>query len=584
MKGYEDYLEVAQESDLIEDRMLQVRVGSRVVAIIKDGGEIYALDNRCPHMGFPLSQGTFKDGILTCHWHHARFDVRSGCTFDLFADDVPIHETRIVDGAILVSREPARSPTVRYYRNRLLRGLEQNIGLIQAKSIIGLLNGRKDCGAVVREIALYGGKNHENWGTGLTSLTVVANLWEYLSEKTRIHALAKAARMVAQNCAGMPARRDRNPLHGSSVSMVQLKRWFHNWVMVRQRDGGERTLLTAAELAPASSEFNDLVFGAISDRVYSNQGHTLDFANKSLELLDQIGWDAAPTLLPTIMPPIAGARGAEEQSSWRNPVDLIGILEETERELPKRLQNGGSNRHSVRLDLLDILWSDDPEGIAASLMDEISKGADIRELAKHVCYTAALRLARFPESNDINDWFDPVHTFSYANAVYQSIGRSVSPDTVRALFHAALSVYKDRFLNIPEAALPHERRRQQSLPDAPDELLEHLHDLLNHRQNLGIVTALVARYIDLDHPRELLIDSLAFATLREDLDFHKLQVLEAGVRQAALWRGRPEESHIYVGVARHLAAHCPTRRAESNMTDIAIRLHRGEDIYMDERA
>ena len=40
-------------------------------------------------MGFPLEQGSLEDGILTCHWHHARFDLASGCTFDLWADDVP---------------------------------------------------------------------------------------------------------------------------------------------------------------------------------------------------------------------------------------------------------------------------------------------------------------------------------------------------------------------------------------------------------------------------------------------------------------------------------------------------------------
>ena len=50
--------------------------------------EVYALDNRCPHMGFPLSQGTLKDGILTCHWHHARFDLHNGGTFDQWAGDV----------------------------------------------------------------------------------------------------------------------------------------------------------------------------------------------------------------------------------------------------------------------------------------------------------------------------------------------------------------------------------------------------------------------------------------------------------------------------------------------------------------
>jgi nitrite reductase/ring-hydroxylating ferredoxin subunit len=38
---------------------------------VYDGGRVFALDNRCPHMGFPLDRGSVEDGILTCHWHHA---------------------------------------------------------------------------------------------------------------------------------------------------------------------------------------------------------------------------------------------------------------------------------------------------------------------------------------------------------------------------------------------------------------------------------------------------------------------------------------------------------------------------------
>jgi nitrite reductase/ring-hydroxylating ferredoxin subunit len=52
----------------------------------------FPLDNRFPHMGFPLERGGVEDGILTCHWHHARFELASGCTFDLWADDVPTEE------------------------------------------------------------------------------------------------------------------------------------------------------------------------------------------------------------------------------------------------------------------------------------------------------------------------------------------------------------------------------------------------------------------------------------------------------------------------------------------------------------
>src|SRR5262249_40977478 len=68
---------------------LVVHGSHRPILVIYDRGRVFALDNRCPHMGFPLERGSVEDGILTCHWHHARFDLESGCTFDLWADDVP---------------------------------------------------------------------------------------------------------------------------------------------------------------------------------------------------------------------------------------------------------------------------------------------------------------------------------------------------------------------------------------------------------------------------------------------------------------------------------------------------------------
>ena len=64
--------------------------------------EVFAVDNRCPHMGFPLDRGTVKDCILTCHWHHARFDLKTGGTFDQWADDVRPFPTKIEAGQVLV--------------------------------------------------------------------------------------------------------------------------------------------------------------------------------------------------------------------------------------------------------------------------------------------------------------------------------------------------------------------------------------------------------------------------------------------------------------------------------------------------
>ena len=49
-------------------------------------------------MGFPLNRGTVKEGVLTCHWHHARFDLLNGGTFDQWAGDVPSFPVQIRKG------------------------------------------------------------------------------------------------------------------------------------------------------------------------------------------------------------------------------------------------------------------------------------------------------------------------------------------------------------------------------------------------------------------------------------------------------------------------------------------------------
>lgn len=58
-------------------------------------GKVYAVDNQCPHMGFPLDCGSVQDGVLTCHWHHARFDLSSGGTFDQWADELRVYPVEI---------------------------------------------------------------------------------------------------------------------------------------------------------------------------------------------------------------------------------------------------------------------------------------------------------------------------------------------------------------------------------------------------------------------------------------------------------------------------------------------------------
>ena len=109
----------------------------RPILVVYDRGRVFALDNRCPHMGFPLDRGSVEDGILTCHWHHARFDLESGCTFDLWADDTPTCPVEVRDGEVWVRTNFGHSDPAKHWRQRLNDGLAHDIGLVIAKALQG---------------------------------------------------------------------------------------------------------------------------------------------------------------------------------------------------------------------------------------------------------------------------------------------------------------------------------------------------------------------------------------------------------------------------------------------------------------
>ena len=190
-----------------------------------------------------------------------------------------------------------------------------------------------------------------------------------------------------------------------------------------------------------------------------------------------------------------------------------------------------------------------------------------------------MRLARFAKANEVGDWFNPQHTFIFTNAVHQAVKRTTAPDVVRAIFHGALSVYMDRFLNVPPAKLPSESGSLEHLPNDAKALRDLLSAQLNEQSRIDDTARTVSRYVTLKHPIAPLFDTLAYVTVREDLDFHTLQVLEAGYQQYHEWEGQPEAEHILVGVIRDLAAFCPTPRARLRTAVTALRLHHGDHIF-----
>ena len=554
-----------------------VRVAGHSLALFFHEGRVHALDNRCPHMGFPLHRGTLQDGILTCHWHHARFDLESGGTFDQFADEARVFPVEIRDGEVWVDLSPQEDRPA-YLRQRLREGLERNISLVVAKSAIGLLGSGEDPAEPFRAGLEFGARyRRAGWGQGLTIHACMMNLLPHLRTEDHSRALYHGLSAVSRDTAGQPPRFVLRPLPTETVDLATLKGWFREFVEVRDAEGAERCIVSAVRAGADHTQMADMLFSGATDHRYLDLGHVLDFTNKAFEALDVAGWLHAEAVLSSLAEGYVGARRMEESNSWRNPVDLVEVLEDAFEQLPSALKKGRDRcgRREGREELAAVLLEEDPKDIAEALLEALKEGATEEELAGAVSYAAAMRIARFPTTNEFGDWDTALHTFTFSNAVHKGLRRAPSPELLRGVFDAAMSVHLDRFLNVPPARVPE--------PDGsgvvPEELLAELPVLLDERQRVDEAGKQVAGYLYSGGEADRLLAVMGSLLLREDRNFHTIQAVEAAFMQYGYLRGTTAGAHVLVAAARYLAAHSPTMRSQGQTYDIARRLSRGEILY-----
>ena len=550
--------------------------GGRTIAVFHHNDNVYAVDNRCPHMGFPLNRGTVKDGILTCHWHHAKFDLAGGCTFDPFADDITSFRTEVRDGFVWVDPMPVEEERHAHWLRKLDEGLEQNIRLVEAKSIVGL----NEVGAapeIIEKAALFGVRNRAGgWSAGQSILTAMANVLPHLAEEDRPLALYHGVTEVAGHTAGQPRSFDLDPLETSERRPERYKEWFRRFVEMRSSDAAERTLQTAIRIGLSQKTIADMVFIACTDHLFRGEGHSLDFANKAFELLDHIGWGNAAEVLPSLIPgdKLINAARMEESPSWTHPVDLPALLSDVYDELDELIEHGGGRRldWGSHQELGETILDATPEETLDKMANLVREGVPLTELSASVAYAAARRPVHFRVTNEFGDWDTVHHTFTYTNAVDQAMRRAPSNLLARGIFDGAMSVYLERFLNLPKQEIP----RPSGERPGRVELLESF-DRHGHVDDTGqIVIDMVAQ----GHEGEV-VRALGNALLREDAGFHMFQIYEAGLRQYANFKGTPLGAHVLIGTARFLSAHSPTVRSRAQTYDIAARLMRGETLYED---
>jgi nitrite reductase/ring-hydroxylating ferredoxin subunit len=94
---------VASIGDVPDGRGLCVVVDGIDVGLFRVDGAIHALENRCPHAGDPLSEGTVDGPIVVCRAHGWQFDVRTGFRpQDADGFPIPCFAVRVEGGEVEV--------------------------------------------------------------------------------------------------------------------------------------------------------------------------------------------------------------------------------------------------------------------------------------------------------------------------------------------------------------------------------------------------------------------------------------------------------------------------------------------------
>jgi nitrite reductase/ring-hydroxylating ferredoxin subunit len=97
-----DFVPCIKESELKEGSMKPVRIKGRSILLVKQGGEIFGVSNRCPHMGCSLEGEILRGYSIMCPCHGWKFDVRNGQYEEIKEIALTAYQCKIQNGKVYI--------------------------------------------------------------------------------------------------------------------------------------------------------------------------------------------------------------------------------------------------------------------------------------------------------------------------------------------------------------------------------------------------------------------------------------------------------------------------------------------------
>jgi len=391
------------ESELKAKGRKVVRRAGKQILLVAAEGKIFAVANRCPHEGYPLSEGTEGPGcVLTCNWHNWKFDLASG--------------------QALVGRDPVRTYAVEVREGEIFADLSDLPAEIQRKRALdGLVDAARDNDAprMAREVARLE-------RAGFDASTALTHLIGALNERlefgtTHAHgaaadwlALAERAPSDAQRLAAILepiSHLTWDTLGARSYPYAEETRaWDANAFLsaVESEDeAGAIAFLRGALRDEVSRQELFSAMGRAALRHYADFGHSAIYTHKGGQLIERLGPESElPVLLALVRSLVNGTR--EER---------LPEFRRYDKTLASWHAKGTTPVHAEDFVGLSI--------DAALDRALLSSGRNPRELYDALLGAAAWNLLHFDlafdrdTTNQIADnvsWLDFTHALTFANA------------------------------------------------------------------------------------------------------------------------------------------------------------------------
>ncbi len=421
--------------DLEVGSMKMMRVGDTPVAVIRTEAGVHAIDNACPHQGYGLVTGDLADGIVTCQWHNWKFDAATGQCL-IGEEDVACHKVEIANGEVAVTvtkpsveeRQATLWPSIR-------RGLERNyVGQVARDSARLLETGATPVQIMGEALKVAAPKADEGIGHEMAMAADALAISEVWAE-TRTGNEALLA--LVQGLSGLSEETRGYPVNEVPAGDVGIN--IEGAVEAEDVKAAMSGLIGRIERGDDPAAIRSTVIDAVSAH-HRGYGHGIIYTQKSFELLDRIGWDLAPDLLPHLLSRII----------YHTREDTLPYMRKAMRELSS-LDLGAiateAEAWSARPDadwdpsaFVDQLLQADQAPILAAA-ELMRSGAGVEGLLDAVSLAVSERLLRHDlnvefDNDELFGWLDITHGLTTSRAARWAWRHHPSPAAVRSALFA----------------------------------------------------------------------------------------------------------------------------------------------------